>query len=184
MDDIELIEGIKKQNIEYLYKFIDKYGKIIYAVLNKTLDKCHEKQLIDECFDDILMIIWHYIDSYDINKGNFVSWLISVSKYKAIDYKRKSNKLYNLCNIDGLNIEDTMQVDKKLLLVEQKKELEHCIDKLDKNDKEIFTLRYLKGKSIDFISNAVKTSKANVYNRLSRCRKKLKDILEGNSYGE
>lgn len=182
MNDDELIEGIKNQNIKSLYNFIDKYGKIIYAVLNKTLDKNHEKQLIDECFDDILMIIWYHIGSYDASRGNFISWLISITKYKAIDYKRKDNKLYNLCDIDQLNIEDSTQVDEELLKIEQKKELETCMNKLNKDDKEILTQRYLNEENIDSISAIVKTSKVNVYNRLSRCRKKLKKLLEGNLY--
>ena len=182
MDDIKLIDGIKKQDIEYLYKFIDKYGKIIYSILNNILDRCHEKILIDECFDDILMIIWYRIDSYDASKGSFINWVISVTKHKAVDCKRKSNKLYSLCNIDELNLEDDIQIDKNLLSIEQKEELETYISKLNSNEKKIFILRYLNGESIDFISNETKIPKANVYNRLSRGRKKLKNIMEGNVY--
>ncbi|MCY6371168.1 sigma-70 family RNA polymerase sigma factor [Clostridium ganghwense] len=178
----ELIEGLKKQDIKYLNKFIKKYGNLIYGVINGILDKSHEKELIDECFDDILLNIWYNIDCYDCKKANFTSWLISVSKFKAIDYKRKSNKTYNLCNISDLNLEDKNRVDEELKLEEQSKELMDLISELHEKDREIFIRKYLNEESIENISKSLKIPKENIYNRLSRGRKKLKSLMEGRAY--
>jgi len=43
----------------------------------------------NECVDDTLLIVWYNISSYDENRGKFRRWLISVAKFKAIDYKWK-----------------------------------------------------------------------------------------------
>ncbi|MBO3444474.1 RNA polymerase subunit sigma-70, partial [Clostridium sp. CCUG 7971] len=32
---------------------------------------------------------WGNIKSFDKNKNNFKNWICAISKYKAIDYKRK-----------------------------------------------------------------------------------------------
>ena len=65
-------------------------------MVHSVLDTAHSKVLVDECVDDILLIVWYNINSYDENRGKFRNWLISVAKFKAIDYKRKSNKVYQL----------------------------------------------------------------------------------------
>ncbi|RAN91862.1 RNA polymerase subunit sigma-70 [Bacillus sp. SRB_28] len=94
--DIEIVEGLRKQDMLALYTAIDRYGDLIYKVVHSVLDTAHSKVLVDECVDDILFIVWYNINSYDKNRGKFRNWLISVAKFKAIDYKRKSNKIYQL----------------------------------------------------------------------------------------
>ncbi|WP_232423588.1 MULTISPECIES: sigma factor [Bacillus] len=48
-----------------------------------------DKFFIDEIVNDVFITLWFHIDSYDEDKALFQHWLISVSKYKAIDFKRK-----------------------------------------------------------------------------------------------
>lgn len=179
MSDDELVDGLKKHDMKYLHEFIDIYGKLIYGVLNSVLDKNHERHSIDECFDDVLLSIWYNIDCYDENKGKFVNWIISICKFKAIDYKRKSNKDYNLSDIDECNAEYNKSMEEEILLKEQKIELTNFINKLGEPDREIFNRRYFKEESIDDISKGLGIPKENIYNRLSRGRKKLKDLMEG-----
>ncbi|EOO17964.1 RNA polymerase subunit sigma-70 [Bacillus mycoides] len=94
--DIEIVEGLRKQDMLALHTAIDRYGDLIYKVVHSVLDTAHSKVLVDECVDDILLIVWYNINSYDKKRGKFRNWLISVAKFKAIDYKRKSNKVYQL----------------------------------------------------------------------------------------
>lgn len=93
--DIEIVEGLRKQDMLALHTAIDRYGDLIYKVVHSILDTAHSKVLVDECVDDILLIVWYNISSYDENRGKFRNWLISVAKFKAIDYKRKVIRLIN-----------------------------------------------------------------------------------------
>ncbi len=55
--DIEIVEGLRKQDMLVLYTAIDRYGELIYRVVRSVLDTAHSKVLVDECVDDILLIV-------------------------------------------------------------------------------------------------------------------------------
>lgn len=177
MENDDLIEELKNQNLKALHEFIDKYGRLIYGVINSGLVQPHEKAVIDECFDDILLDIWYNIESYDASKGKFVNWLISVCKFNVIDYKRKLSNSYNTYDIDSVVLQDKTNVEDDIISNEEKDRIKDYINKLEQPDREIFVRRYINEESIDEISTALHISKDNIYNRLSRGRKRLKNIM-------
>lgn len=184
MDNEDLIERLKNQDIMALHEFIDRYGRLVYGVINTGLIQSNEKALRDECFDDILLDVWYNIKSYDTNKGKFTNWLISVCKFNVIDCKRKLGKSYKDCNIDSIILEDELNIENDIISNEEKNNIKSSIDKLDKLDREIFLRRYFEQESIDVIAAALHISRESVYNKLSRGRKKLKKIVMEGYYGE
>lgn len=69
--DIEIVEGLRKQDMLALHTVVDQYGDLIHKVVHSVLDTAHSKVLVDECVDDILLIVWYNISSYDENRGKF-----------------------------------------------------------------------------------------------------------------
>ena len=98
MEDNEIVLGLINGDEFALDDLSRAYGKLIYGVINKKLSNFSEINDVDECFNDVLITIWRNIDCYDREKGSLRNFLISVAKYKAIDYKRKINKR-------GINLE-------------------------------------------------------------------------------
>ena len=92
MEDKEIVLGLINGEQFALDDLSRTYGKLIYGVINKILYNFSEINDVDECFNDVLITIWRNIDCYDSTKGSLRNFLISVAKYKAIDYKRKINK--------------------------------------------------------------------------------------------
>lgn len=132
---------------------------------------------MDECVDDILLIVWYNISSYDANLGQFRSWLLSVAKFKAIDYKRKSNKAYQLQEFQRHLYEEVKDVNQSKGALNDN--IYVLIKELNDEDMEIFIKRYITEYSVkEIVSNLGMTSNT-VYSRLLRGRKKLKKILGG-----
>ncbi len=150
---------------------------LIYRVVHSVLDTAHSKVLVDECVDDILLIVWYNISSYDENCGKFRNWLISVAKFKAIDYKRKSNKTYQLQEFQQEIYEEGKNIDPP------KEERDYnfyvLIKELNEEDKKIFIKRYSDEYSVQEIAIEFGMTRDTVYSRLSRGRKKLKKMLGG-----
>ncbi len=175
--DIEIVEGLRKQDMLALHTVIDRYGELIYRVVHSVLDTAHSKVLVDECVDDILLIVWYNISSYDENRGKFRNWLISVAKFKAIDYKRKSNKAYQLQEFHQEIYEEGEDVN--LTTEERNHNFYVLIKELNEKDKEIFIKRYLDEYSVQEIALEFGMTRDTVYSRLSRGRRKLKKRLGG-----
>ncbi len=175
--DIEIVEGLRKQDMLALHTVIDRYGDLIYKVVHSILDTAQSKVLVDECVDNILLIVWYNISSYDENRGKFRNWLISVARFKAIDYKRKSNNSYQLQEFQQEIYEDRKNVN--LTKEERDYNFYVLIKELNEEDKKIFIKRYLDEYSVQEIALEFGMTRDTVYSRLSRGRKKLKKLLGG-----
>ncbi|MDF2880524.1 MAG: polymerase factor sigma-70 [Clostridiaceae bacterium] len=180
VDDI--INGIKDQSIDCLNLLIDDYGRLIYAVLNSILNTSYDKESISECFDDVLLNIWNNIDCFDEKRGNFKNWIISISKFKAIDYKRKNNKFLKKNNVISDDLHDNQNIEEDFIISEERSEVAELFKNLSEQDRNIFIKRYLYEESIDEIAKAMNLSKDYIYNRISRGKKKLKALKEAGLY--
>lgn len=182
MKDIDLILEIRAKEKQGLDNLINQYGKLIYSVLNSVLDRTQDKEYMDECFDDVLLNIWYNIDCFDEDKGIFKNWIISIAKYKGIDYKRKSNEKYEICQINTLTITSKTNIEEEVVIKEEINELMELIEKLNYMDKLIFIKKYLDEESIEEISKELKLSREYIYNRISRGKKKLRGLKEEKYY--
>lgn len=177
MREVEIVEGLRKKDMKALHAAIDQYGDLIYKVVNGVLDTSHSKVLVDECVDDILLIIWYNIDSYDEKRGKFRNWLISIAKFKAIDFKRKSNQVYRLQEFQQDIYEERTGTNQTK--EEEEENFYLLIRSLNNEDKKIFIKRYLDEYSVQEIASELGLATDTVYSRLSRGRKKIKKIIGG-----
>lgn len=177
MIDKEMINGILNENENALEELKNNYGRLIYGVINKILNNSVEVSEIDECFNDVLLSIWNNIDCYDETKGKLCNFLISISKYRALDYKRKIQKNNRLIQLDENIIGNLIEVDNTQTQVNEESFYE-LIKVLKDRDKVIFVRRYLLDEPIEKISLDLGLSKEMIYKRLSRGRDKIKEVIK------
>lgn len=175
--DLDIVNGIKNKNPIALELLNSHYGKILYGVVCKSLELEHEKNERDDCFNEILYAIWNGIKYYDSDKGKLVNYLISIAKFKAIDFKRKLKKRNSEMEfkpeiLDEKNMYEEIGID-------DKGELGEVLDKLDVEEKQIIVKRYFLDETVDKIAQDMMLSKDTVYKRLSLTRKKIKNMLGG-----
>lgn len=182
MEDKLIIKNIKLKKECGLEMFIDKYGGLIKGIVRKKL--FDYSQIEDECLDDILLAVWNNIERFDERKGTLRNWVISVSRYKIIDYNRKyisaKDKIVDLELVDDKvkNIKaPNEEIDREILKHELNKEIDELLGVLTKKDKELFIKHYLEEKPVQKISEEVGVHTNILYNRLSRGRKKLKNMI-------
>lgn len=171
-----VVAELHKKNPKALDFIVDTYGGLIKSIVQKTLFNFEDSGNVDECINDVFLGIWNNIDKF--HKDNKLkSWIAAIAKYKAIDYQRKLIKELNSENIDNLEIEDVTTVDKKLLEKENYEELLKLLSKLKPQDKEIFVRKYFNDESTKDIASSLNVNKEVINNRLSRGRKKLKELI-------
>ncbi|MBL4930219.1 sigma-70 family RNA polymerase sigma factor [Clostridium paridis] len=175
MTDRDIVLAIMAHKESALEELKIKYGRLLYGVINKTLNSISYTMDIEECFNDVLLTIWNNIDCYDENKGQLRNFLISIAKYKALDYKRK------ICKIKihlELNEEIIDQRDGKEDITEVDDEaFYNLIENLNEKDKVIFVKKYLLDEPIEKISIELKISKEAIYKRLIRGREKIRENI-------
>lgn len=187
IDDSNFIDQIKKKNSKALEFIVNTYGNLVYKVAYSVLYRGNDISCIEECVNDVFLCLWNNIDSFDQSKGNFKNWLIAVTKYKAIDYKRKICRQANPECIDDYSLADDENTEKIIIEKENREELLALINSMDPVDREIFIRRYFLDEEISNIADKLSIRRSAVDNRLSRGRKSLKkkfSALKGELFNE
>lgn len=169
-----LINGIIKRDKESLMKLMDIYGKLIYYIAGTILIEPYERESIEDCYNEVFTAIWFNIDCFNLDKGSFKNWIIAITRYKAIDIKKK-----NLNHNQSLEYDDELvsNQENELERIENLELINELLNTLDKKDRSIFIKRYFRGDSIKEISKEAGYSEEYIYTRISRARKKLKKIV-------
>ena len=131
----------------------------------------------DECINDVLLGLWNNIDKFDENKSEFKNWIAGIAKFKAIDYKRKYLRELDNENVDDLNItvDDSIH---ELLKNELSLEMQEMMNSLKEKDRELFYKLYVEEIEVDKVSQETGIKRDVIYNRVSRAKKKLRDIFK------
>lgn len=171
---------LKKRNEKALDYVIDIYGGLIKAVVKKHLYNLQSVQ--DECINDVFLGIWNNIDSFDEERSTFKNWIMGVSRFKAIDYKRKYLKHLEYEDIDNVNLVKG-DFSEELIRDELSAEVNEMMKCLKEKDRQIFYKLYIEEKELEEVSSDMGMKKDAIYNRVSRAKKKLKDIFSAELRG-
>lgn len=177
IDDKNFIKELKKKNYKAMDYLVDTYSNLIYKVIYSMLYSKHGMGTVEECTSDIFMGIWNNIDCFDIEKGTFKTWIMTIAKFKSIDYNRKLMKHSDYTDIGDLNLSSGENIENAFILKEKRDEILSAINEMKEPDKFIFLKRYFLNEDINSIAESLNLTRAAVDNRLSRGKKFLKDKL-------
>jgi RNA polymerase sigma-70 factor (ECF subfamily) len=77
-----LIEG----EIVALERLYDRYAALVFSVSLRVL---YDRQLAEDVTQEVFLRLWRRPQSYDPARGRLLSWLMSVTRNRAIDERRR-----------------------------------------------------------------------------------------------
>lgn len=167
---------LRKKNEKGLDYVIDNYGWVIKTIVQKQLYNLPNVQ--GECINDIFLAIWSNIDKFDESRSNFKSWIIGISKFKSIDFKRKYLKELSYENVDDLQLSIPDNSLSEIVKNELDRDLENLLSCLKEKDRELFIKLYVEEQDILNIVQETGLKRENIYNRISKGKKKMRNLQE------
>lgn len=171
MQDEEIIERIKKKDYAALEELLAVYGDSMLRTIHSVLSQPHEVSERQDVANEVFYEVWQKIAAYQPERSRLITWLLLISRSRAIDQKRKLNKR---------SLEEK-PVDEQELAIEESpltKETFLCfIEDLEALDQRIFLLYYFYQESPETIAEQTDLNVSAIYNRLSRGRKRLKERM-------
>ncbi len=171
IDDKNFISELKNNNPKALEFIINTYCNLVFKIVLNVLGKDNYEN-VKECVNDIYLLIWNKNHLYNPKKSSFKNWLLAVSKYKAIDYKRSLSRADNLIIEEQILISN-IDVENEYILKEKKEELIELLQCEHELDRELFIRKYILDEDIKSMCKEFNLSKGAIYNRLWRTKNSL-----------
>lgn len=136
---LALLGAIAQGDRKAFSELYQSTSKQLFAVSLKMLTR---KELAEEALQEAYVRIWHNASEYRVGKGNVLTWMISIVRYRALDILRynKVRKESELDEHDSFDSETIEQVsDAEQLL------LDKCLQQLDSQQRQAIYLAYFNG---------------------------------------
>lgn len=174
LDDFELMQKIRQRDQSALVQLHERYHNIVYNMAMQVLKNASRAE---EVTQDVFFQIWRWPEKWDAEKGRFVSWLLTVTRYTAIDQLRRENRQpplmpHSLDHLAELMAKDTAGDDSGQ---DNGRLLRALLKDLPAEQRELILLVYFRGMTHTEAAEHLKLPVGTVKSRLRLGLQKLKD---------
>lgn len=177
MEDRQIIDMLFQRNDLALSEISSKYGKLLFRIADNILRSEEDSW---ECVNDTYLAVWRSIPPN--NPDPFVTFICRITRNISLKKLRDETALKR--NGKTLPVSE-LEYELKDLSFEEKIDaralgrlIDRFLDSVDEESRVIFLKRYWFSDEISEIAKSVGLSEGNVYQKLSRTRKKLRKYLE------
>ena len=78
-----------RQDVDAFEALYGRYGNAVYSLSLRILG---DVQAAEEVVQDVFLRVWRKPDHYDTARGRFLTWLLSVTRNRAIDEQRSRGR--------------------------------------------------------------------------------------------
>ena len=160
------MKGVKMLNIQTEQQYneiVENYSDMIFRIAYQYLfNKYDAEDIVQEVFVKLLTKRVIFKD-----KEHIKSWLIRVTINQCLDYKKSLTK------------KSTVPIENMEIPFEQKEgEILEELQLLKEDERNVLYLYYYEGYKIKEIAKILKQKQNTINSKLTRARKKLKEIME------
>lgn len=159
------------------------YGGLVKSVVHRFLYQL--PQLEEDCINDVFFAVWNNITAYQPDKNPFANWIAGVARIKALDYKRKYARQLMETSLEEASLSTQKETSCEIQIIKDEfsEETTQMLSCLKPKDQELFIRLYIEEESLEEVSHTTGMTKPVIYNRLSRGKKKMRNLFEKNKKG-
>jgi RNA polymerase sigma factor (sigma-70 family) len=185
--DAELMRAVLKKQREALEELYDRYIRLVYSfALKATKNEGQARMVVQLVFTRL----WTTEKGYDESKGNFVSWILTITRNCMIDEVRREKKHQNQIQWSPERWEQLNDWDDKnnpesfVLNTEKKERIQGAFKWLSQSQVQLLQLLYWEGYSLSEIAELNKEPLGTIKSRLHQTLKLLRKhmVLDGEGY--
>lgn len=174
MRDEMILRKIRSDDPSGLEAMMDRYIPYVSAVVWNILRGVLSKEDAEEVVSDVFLTAWQ--KGGDVLPGSLKPWLGAVARNKAKTRLRSAGWELPL-EEDILEIPDEQTPDAIMERSEEQRLVRRAVDKLPREDREIFLRHYYYAQTVTEISRAMGVNESTIKTKLRRGRLRLKTML-------
>ena len=179
-DELKLMKRIKARDEEALSELYDLYKRLLFGMVISIVKKREEAE---DVLQEIFVKIWNKAESFDEERGNVYSWIVTLARNKAID--RIRSKGYKTQQKQSVSIHEplfSLEGDKhdpmETTIFSDRAELvKRALEQIPEKQSEVIKIAYYRGMTQREISDHLDIPLGTVKTRTRQGMIKLKRIL-------
>lgn len=176
MTTVELVLAAQRGDDQAFYELINQHKARLYRMAWTHMR--HEQDTLEAVQETVTRA---YIQLKKLRDARFFStWLIRILLNVCIDELRRRGRQSpsSMELLQGLPEERVMyKQDKDGVSIEERLLIEHAVDRLDENEKQVILLKYYEDMTITDISDVLQCPPGTIKTRLHRALNKLRNIM-------
>ena len=86
LTDIELLKRVSNSDSKALEILYNRYSPLLYTIIKKIVG---DEETAQKALAEVFVIVWRKIDRFDCGTGNPYTWLVTLTRNKAVDIVRR-----------------------------------------------------------------------------------------------
>ncbi len=139
-----------------------------------------ERSAAEDVLQDVFVTIWHKAGDFDAGRASPMTWLIAITRNRAIDRLRATRTSREMSPIDEANeVADTAPMaDSALESAQDNARLHGCLDTLAADERAALRGAFFDGNTYEDLAARTNVPLATMKSRIRRAMIKLKSCLE------
>ncbi len=87
--DDELMDRVALQDLAAFEAIYDRFGDLVFSVAMRVVG---DPSIAEDIAQDVFVRVWRRPELFDVKRGKFVTWLMSVTRNRSIDERRSRGR--------------------------------------------------------------------------------------------
>ena len=184
--DSELMQRVHVNDSKALEALYNRYSPLLYTLIKKIVI---DEEVAKDVLSDVFVIIWRKIDLFDFNSNNAYTWIVTITRNKAIDTIRRAKNSSEMVpySEEYENKEIIPKLSQTFVPLDLeaankiKDGIEAALDKLTDAQQFVINLAYYEGLTQKEIAERLKIPVPTVKSKIKIALSNLKDNLNKES---
>ncbi|MEP7293442.1 MAG: sigma-70 family RNA polymerase sigma factor [Chloroflexota bacterium] len=143
-DEAKLVRRLIAQDQSALSELYQQFSGLVYSIALRVVQN---PSMAEEVTQDAFLKVWHQPSSWDPQRGKFVSWLLTITRYTAIDMLRKEQRrpVQDAVELDDLRIGKMSLTDDPVW--QDGRILRSLLERLPQEQVQVIELAFFEGMS-------------------------------------
>lgn len=173
MTEEELHHKLTHRQQQALQEAMERYGSYVKTVIYNVLRSQGTREDLEELSSDVFYSLWEHAGT--ISRGKIKAWLGAVARNRAKSFLRSNHQTLPM-DEDVLELPDASP-ENQALEKDLRRRLLAAVQSMSPVDKEIFLRYYYEYQTMEQISASMDIPVGTIKSRLSRGRRRLKQVI-------
>ncbi|MEX2426212.1 MAG: sigma-70 family RNA polymerase sigma factor [Thermomicrobiaceae bacterium] len=180
LPDDQLVSRMSQGEVDALDVLYDRYARVVFSFAVRIV---HDSRIAEEVLQEAFMRSWQQSGRFELNRGNFASWLLSITHNLAIDEVRKSQRrpqkadMVDIIDVLRSEVDTTVNIEEAAEATELRGLIRDAMDRLPEAQRRAIELAYFEGLSQREVAAFLNEPLGTIKTRMRLGMQKLKDVL-------